>query len=526
MTTQRSPRGLASHSLTAILASAGLAALTCGASTASAQFPSSQNRANADAVYNGFISAYLQTTNVNGHTYPLPYICNSLTDRNLAFMWQQAYMISGLEDAYAENYSASRLSLITSLLDGFNTQNGTSLTWDSWNDDIEWADIALAHGYEQTGKTAYLNAAIESWNNVWNRGWSTDLGGGIWENQNKGSKCVLSNAPFVIAGCILYQATGDSAYLTKCQQSYSWMRSKCFNTSTGQVIEGLSSSGAALTSNNSYNHGIFLQAANALYQVTGTAQYFNDAQLTVNWVVNNHTIMTEDHPNNGPFGSEEFFRGLSIFAVQNDLWATYCPWLEANCTAAWNNRRTDYNITWNKYTTATPTTNLLAMEMISSVIVQAVTQIGGGLDDGGLYEFESLAAPGKSLNVYGAGTAAGTKVIIWTDNGDSNARWTAHVQADGHFELAPSNATAMHLNVDLSNGGGGSGSAVQIYNSNNENSHWFPELESDGNYEIIPQSNTGLRLNVAGSVNANGTNVTVSTNNGTQAQRWKLIRKN
>ncbi len=65
-------------------------------------------------------------------------------------MWQQAYMISGLEDAYDQGLSVSRLNLITSLLDGFIQQNGTSLTWDTWNDDIEWADIALAHGYEET----------------------------------------------------------------------------------------------------------------------------------------------------------------------------------------------------------------------------------------------------------------------------------------------------------------------------------------------------------------------------------------
>ncbi len=87
--------------------------------------------------------------------------------------------------------------------------------------------------------TAYLNAAIESWNNVWNRGWDTTLGGGIWENQNKGSKCVLSatrRSSLPAASSIGLRAT--ATYLTKCQQSYTWMRSKCFNTSTGQVIEG------------------------------------------------------------------------------------------------------------------------------------------------------------------------------------------------------------------------------------------------------------------------------------------------
>ena len=62
------------------------------------------------------------------------------------------------------------------------------------------------------------------------------------------------------------------------------------------------------------------------------------------------------------------------------------------------------------------------METISSVIVQAVTQIHASLVDGGVYEFESIVAPGRSLNVYGADTAAGTNVIIWSEAPDSNAR--------------------------------------------------------------------------------------------------------
>ncbi len=183
----------------------------------------------------------------------------------------------------------------------------------------------------------------------------------------------------------------------------------------------------------------------------------------------------------------------------------------------------DYGVTWVQV--ANPTIEGVSMlagdrQNHGSIFIgtggRGVFSLGApsaGLVDGGLYEFESVVAPGKSLNVYQSGTAAGTNVQIWTDSGGTNARWTAQLQADGHFELVPNNAPAMHLNVDLS-GGGGTGSNVQIYNTNNENSHWVPELESDGNYEVIPQHNTALRLNVAGGVNADGTNVTVSNNNG------------
>ncbi len=195
----------------------------------------------------------------------------------------------------------------------------------------------------------------------------------------------------------------------------------------------------------------------------------------------------------------------------------------------------DYGVTWVQL--ANPTIEQVSIvagdrQNHGSVFIgtggRGVFSLGapsGGLVDGGLYEFESIVAPGKSLNVYQSGTTAGTNVQIWTDSGTSNARWTAVLQADGHFEIVPSNAPAMHLNVDTS-AGGGTGANVQIYNTNNENSHWVPELESDGNYEVIPQHNTALRLNVAGGVNADGTNVTVSNNNGTLAQRWKLTKKN
>ncbi len=468
----------------------GAASLAFTIDTASAQ-----NGTNATAAYNGYLSAYLVTTHVNGYTYPLPYIAQSITNRNRLFMWAQAYVITGLEDHYDRLHAASDLTLINSILTSFLAQDKTDLTWDSWNDDLEWACIALAHGYQQTGNTAFLNAAASNWNAVWNRGWSSDLGGGIWENQNKGSKCVLSNAPFIIAGCMLYRITGDSTYITKCQQSYAWMRSNCFNTSTGQVIEGISSSGAKLTSNNSYNHGIFLQAANALYKVTTTAQYFNDAQLTVNWVVNNHSVMTEDHPNNGPFGSEEFFRGLSLFAAQNNLWTTYQPWLEANCTAAWNNRRTDYNITWNKYNTATPTTDLEAMETISSVIVQAVTQIspvagphfirsyasglavdntmstaqGDGVEQWGwnagdqqLWNFTQNSDSSWTIESFYSGyvlddpnssTANGTQIVQWPSNGGSNQKWVVTQQSNGAYVIK-NQASGKVLDNDNKTGNG------------------------------------------------------------------------
>src|SRR4051812_48798531 len=63
-----------------------------------------------DRVYDGWVNAYLIRS--GGQTY----FCNSLTDRERAFMWEQAYMITGVEDFYDKTKRADAKQLITDLL--------------------------------------------------------------------------------------------------------------------------------------------------------------------------------------------------------------------------------------------------------------------------------------------------------------------------------------------------------------------------------------------------------------------------
>ena len=174
------------------------------------------------------------------------------------------------------------------------------------------------------------------------------MGGGIWEtspvsaNAND-SKCTLSNLSFVPSGIILYQATGNTTYLTESEQIYAWVRSNLFNTSTGQVNECVHPTYTD-DDTNVYNSGLLVNAAAYLYRITGNSQYYNDALLAANFQVNLHPIMNVDYPNNGPFGGDQYFRGLSNFARWNNLWSNYSTWFENNGNAAWNNRDTALNI--------------------------------------------------------------------------------------------------------------------------------------------------------------------------------------
>ena len=338
----------------------------------------------ADAAFEAWVAAYVVT---NGYQ---TYVVNNLTDRNFAFMWQQAYMIWMVEDTYDRTQSPDQKQLITALINTFMHQNGLTLTWDGWDDDLEWGEMALIRSYETTGNIVALNSAISVWNAVMSRGWDSTFGGGIWEKlPAPSSKCALSNYPQIIAGMHLFQITGQSNYLTTCESIYNWGRTNVFIATSAQATNGMNlgqvNEGVAwadtnqinmkvLVSNNSYNSGLFAMAASLLYQATGNTQYLSDAILAENNKVNVEPILNEDHVANGDFGGEMLIRGAVLIASQNhyNLWPSYGPWLQAQCPAAWNERRTDLNLTHNNFTTATSagTNNLDSMESECAVLIQ------------------------------------------------------------------------------------------------------------------------------------------------------------
>ena len=394
----------------------GLAAALLPANHASAQ-----NYTNADTVYSGWIAAYVVNSNSTGGSY----FVNTLTNRSEAYLWGEAYMIWGAEDAYNKNHGTDRKQFVNSVVTHFISNNGTLWSWDTWDDDIAWSVIACVNGYLVTNNPSFISVATNNWNMTYNRGWDNSFDGGIWENMGVvpgGGKGGLSNWTMAIAACMIYQATGNQYYLTKAQQIYAWARCNCFNPMTGAVYEDVANRGLS-QSDNVYNSGLLEQAASTLYRLTGKVGYYNDAVLVANHVIANHAIMTVDYVANGSFGGEQFYRGLSAFARQNNLWPTYYQWLENNCQAAWNNRRVDYNITWNNFLAPTTTNDVAGMEAESSVVVQAMTQMSpiaslyvtnltAAANNGQIVLNWNLVTGATNYNLYRATSAFGPFTII------------------------------------------------------------------------------------------------------------------
>ena len=284
---------------------------------------------------------------------------------NIAYFWGQAEMIECVIDAYEWNSNTTAKVMITNLLNGFIANNGSSWTYDVYNDDILWAVLAFARGGQDTGNTNYCALAKANFDAVYARGWDTNLGGGLyWRDSDRASKNACVNGPGACAASLLYQIYGDPSYLAKATNIYYWERSVLFNTNTGAIYDNIGTNGVISTWSSTYNQGTFLGAANFLGQT-------NDAQLAVNYTMMDMTsggILPEYGiaGNNSGFNAI-FLRWMVRFMKNRNLQSLYEPWLQTNAVAAWNERRTSDNLSWCQWLQPSPGgTNFYSWDCISS----------------------------------------------------------------------------------------------------------------------------------------------------------------
>ncbi|MFC4101492.1 RICIN domain-containing protein [Paenibacillus xanthanilyticus] len=143
-----------------------------------------------------------------------------------------------------------------------------------------------------------------------------------------------------------------------------------------------------------------------------------------------------------------------------------------------------------------------------------------GIVNGGTYKLINVNS-GKALDVASAGTAPGTNVQIWGDNGTNAQKWTLYQNADGSYKLI--NVNSAHA-LDVAGSGTGDGTNVQIWNDlGNGAQKWNLVKNADGSYKLI-NVNSGKALDVSGSGTADGVNVQIWTDNGSGAQKWTLVK--
>ncbi|WP_127505586.1 MULTISPECIES: RICIN domain-containing protein [Paenibacillus] len=148
------------------------------------------------------------------------------------------------------------------------------------------------------------------------------------------------------------------------------------------------------------------------------------------------------------------------------------------------------------------------------------TSTSSPIEAGAVYKLINVNS-NKALDIYAAGTADGTNVQIYTDNGTGAQRWQAVANADGTFKLInPASGKAL----DVAGAGTADGTNVQIANQNGNNAqNWRIIDNGDGSFKVIGVG-SNKALDVASSGTADGTNVQIWTDNGTGAQKWRFVK--
>jgi hypothetical protein len=484
----------------------------------------SAQSANATTMFNGYNNAFLVTS--GSSAYYKTALNNTANDGT----WTESLDIQGAEDAYEVSGSAAQQTLVNNLCATWLVNNPPPWSWDGWNDDIGWFTITLARGYQMTGTANFLTQAEYGFNYAFGRGWDTQYnGGGIWE-QNPSyaggttlEKCALSNDSLGKTACMLYQSTGNITYLNEAEQIYAWVWHNLYNPSTGEVYAGIYTNGVVDTGTAVYNQGTFIDFANLLYECGAGGTYLNDAKMAIQFTENNLTSGGILSNNAGYLNTwaDEFARGIGhVCGYTPSLWSTYYPFMSNNANSAWNNRRTDYNITWNAWNQATPVVN----NTIPTTCVSAVAML----------EFTPASQPPASpagthavINKYsrlalddpGFSTGNGTNIDQWGYNGGSNQKWTFTQNSDGSYTIINQNSGKALEDPGF---GTANGTKVDQWTSNSgTNQHWTVTPNQDGTYTIINKT-SGLALEDPGFSTANGTQMDQWANNNGPNQCWIL----
>ena len=492
--------------------SASLAVATAVAlSVSTAAFSSPQSAPQPLATSGGtaldaFNAAFLVTNGTQ------QYYKTSLQNGEKDYFWRQALDIQAVEDVHESSPGPQTTTLVSHLLDTFLQQNRGSgglydWNWNEYNDDLLWAGLAFARGYPITGNQTYLTQARYAFDRVYGRGWDSALGGGIWWDIRKNEKSALSNSPAVILGCLIYQATGDRGYLDKARAIYDWEWTHLLDRGSGAVHENIQANGSLSSGETVYSAGAFVGAAEALYRNTRVQTIFDDGKRTTDWVIRDRTvngIMTSGQ-REGTWQSE-FARGMGEFVRENNLWGQYYDWMKRNADAAWNARRTDLNVSWNRWDSPTPRDDTRAVEAIGALIMQAVTPAsrpsppGAGPLRG--------AQSGRCADVPGGSRTNGTAVALWDCNAGSNQTWTA--TSSGQLQVYGAKC------LDATGGGTADGTPVIIWDcTSGANQQW--NVNADG---TVVGVGSGKCLDATGYGTANGTNLELWTCTGGANQKW------
>ncbi len=149
---------------------------------------------------------------------------------------------------------------------------------DRYYDDNAWIALGLVEAYEVTHEQRDLDRAAATLRYVLS-GEDDKLGGGLyWQERTKASKNTCGNAPGIAAAVRVYTYTHDRSQLDTAVRLYRWTVKNLRDDRDGLYYDNLSLTGKLSPHKFTYNTALMIRSGCLLYDATGDAAYLHDAQ--------------------------------------------------------------------------------------------------------------------------------------------------------------------------------------------------------------------------------------------------------
>lgn len=202
----------------------------------------------------------------------------------------------------------------------------------------------------------------------------------------------------------------------------------------------------------------------------------------------------------------------------NRQWDTYYPWMVQNATALWDNRRPDYNITWNAW--AKPTAKVDTFKTNVYASAAAWLQYTPAAQPNAIAGVHFIVSKQSGLALdNGSLTGNGTGLVQSALKKGPNQQWNFTQNEDGSWNILNQ---ASWQALDVPAGNVTNGTQVEQYPRNrNSNQRWLLDQQPDGSYRILSQLPGGGALDNSSS-SVDGFKVVERGWNGGDQQRWQL----
>jgi hypothetical protein len=210
----------------------------------------------------------------------------------------------------------------------------------TYYDDNGWVGLNLVHAYLLTSNRTYLTLAQNELNFIisgWDTNDSDGCPGGVfWEDVAGSERNTTANGAGAALALELDRLTGNTSDLTWATSVYQWVV-HCLGTTSGLYNDHVNPNGSVNTTIWSYNQGVMVGAGVLLYQVTGNTAYLEQAQQTATAAVSYFGTGTA-LVNQGPAFNAIYFRNLFLLnqVAPN---AAYASEAQSFATTMWAQRQ-------------------------------------------------------------------------------------------------------------------------------------------------------------------------------------------